>query len=62
MNWRNTIQAGPGAAQWVLDDLELGPRVAIPWSSGRRWCAWTRAERLRCVDEPVQQSLFGEGR
>lgn len=36
--WCNTWQIGPGAAQWVIDDLELGPRIANPWSTGRRGC------------------------
>lgn len=57
MNWRNTIQAGPGAAQWILDDLELGPRVAIPWSSGKRWCATDRFARPPRLG---QRSLFDE--
>lgn len=35
MNWRNTWLCGPGAAQYVLDVLEVGPRAAKAWSWGR---------------------------
>lgn len=49
MSWQSTWQSGPGAAQAVIDELELGPRVAMRWSSGRSGCARDQdeAQRLR---------------
>lgn len=52
MTWRNTWLSGPGTAQWVIDDLELGPRPAMRWASGRYGCVTdhTPPDLLRRMD------------
>lgn len=50
--WQNTWQSGPGAHQQVLDEIELGRRVAIAWGSGRVACVTRLAspDLLRQLD------------
>ena len=50
--WLNTWICGPGAHQQIIDTLELGPRVAIPWASGRAGCVsdLQTPELLRALD------------
>ena len=52
MTWRNTVQCGPGVHQWVMDTIELGPRVAMRWACGRVGVVSDLAtpQRLRAMD------------
>lgn len=68
--WTNTWRCGPGAAQQVIDDLELGPRVAMVWASGRVGAIGRLAspDRLRQLNpyprphypQPGQRTLFDQ--
>lgn len=58
MTWRNTVIVGPGVHDWVMDTIELGPRVSMRWASGRIGVG--DPKQLRRMDPPPHYPQRGQ--